>query len=308
MEHSEPRKMITKVISAISICWVIGVCGATRPTQLNPNSTRRNEARTGTSPLNPSNLGLGTSPQRVPLNSAAPRQPPCNAGIISSATSEQPGRTSSGLGLGSTPVSSNSGATLNPVIPAPSVSGALNIPGNTDFNATTAGGSSRTGTSVNQGGTGISPSGTSRTPANLESGAATDGVASSTGTSNRHPNETGRSGSPAPSLPTTPTTPVVAKPGSPPPPPLNKNTTGARPKSQRIESQIAGPLNDPRLVRQLPKRRNQGIRVYVHVQDIPFLIGPLNEPPLSVSVFGMRPDVPRRPPRLPAILRMPLAE
>ncbi|KAL1482917.1 hypothetical protein MTO96_033479 [Rhipicephalus appendiculatus] len=142
--------MITKVISAISICWVIGVCGATRPTQLNPNSTRRNEARTETSSHNPSNLGLNTSPQRVPLNTATPRQPPCNAGIISSATSGQPGSTSSGLGLGSTPVSSISG------------------------------------------------------------------------------------------------------------------------------SEIARPLNDPRLVRRLPKRRNEGIRVYVHVQDIPFLIGPLN--------------------------------
>ncbi|KAL1478909.1 hypothetical protein MTO96_052275 [Rhipicephalus appendiculatus] len=304
--------MIPKVISTVSICWVIGVCGATRPTQLNPNT---------------------------------PRHPPWNAGAINSATSEEPGRASSGLGLGSTPVSSNSGATLNPVIPAPSVSGALNIPGNTDFNATTAGGSSRTGTSVNQGGTGISPSGTSRTPANLESGAATDGVASSTGstntsvrnpqasgpttnapsahqgqptrglpvppaagTSNRLPTETGSSGSPAPSLPTTPTTPVVGKPGSPPPPSLNKNTTGARPTSQKIESQIAGPLNDPRLVRRLPKRRNERIHLYVNVEDIPFFMGPLNEPPLSVSVFGMRPDVPRRPPRLPAILRMPLAE
>uniref|UniRef100_L7LYB5 Putative mucin-5ac n=1 Tax=Rhipicephalus pulchellus TaxID=72859 RepID=L7LYB5_RHIPC len=266
--------MIPKVISAISICWVVGVCGATGPTLLNPHSTTR-----------------------------------------------------------------------KPAIPGASVSGASNVPGNTDSGVTTAGGSSHTGTTTNQGGTSTSPFGNSRTPVIPPPGAATAGapaptehastvastssspslanrpssptqdqpmisaghlVENATGASNRQPTESGSSGAPEPSHPTIPTVPVVGKPGSPPPSPLNKNTTRARPTSQRIVSRISSvvPLNDPRLVRQLPKRRNEGIYLFFNEQDVPFFPGPLNEPPLSVSVFRMHPGVPSRAPRLPSILRI----
>uniref|UniRef100_L7M124 Putative glycoside hydrolase n=1 Tax=Rhipicephalus pulchellus TaxID=72859 RepID=L7M124_RHIPC len=300
--------MIPKIISAISICLVVGVCGATGPTLLNPHRARRNETRSGISSLNSTNLGLGLTTVRVSPNSA-PRQPPRNTGAIRSGTSVAPGHTSSGLRLGSTPVSSNIGATAN------------------------------------QGGTGTSPFGNSRTQVNPQSGAATAGATSptehastvastssspslanrptsptqdqpiisaghlvenATGASNRQPTESGSSGAPEPSHPTIPTVPVVGKPGSPPPSPLNKNTTRARPTSQRIVSRISSvvPLNDPRLVRQLPKRRNEGIYLFFNEQDVPFFPGPLNEPPLSVSVFRMHPGVPSRAPRLPSILRI----
>ncbi|XP_075727828.1 uncharacterized protein LOC142768995 isoform X2 [Rhipicephalus microplus] len=173
--------------------------------------------------------------------------------------------------------------------------------------------------SVNQGGTGPSSSATSRTPVDRQPGLATHGGASSTGStiiSTVNPQASGStsntsaighgqpsgglpSGPLATALPVSHSGPVSGKPATPKPLPINKNMKKTLPKTKKRE-----PLNDHQLLRQLPKKRNERIFLVFQEQDIPFLVGPLNEPPLSVSVFRTQPGIPRKPPTLPRILRM----
>lgn len=338
---------------------MVGVCGATGTTQLNPSTNPPHSGASNVSRATgpASSTSLPASHVRVSRNAGTSPQPErgivvvatgttrnaVTAGTSGSGTSSVPGNRD--LGVTTVGASSHTGTARSPVIAG---SGTSNVRGSTDLGVTTTGVSSHTGATVSQGAAGTRQSGTSGTPVNSPPGAANGGAASPAGststsvrnqqasgattsasaahhgqpsgalpsvppragTSNRPPKETGSSGAPAPSLLTNHTAPAVGKPGSPPPSPLNQNMTAARPTSQRLESAIssATPLNDARLVRRPPKRGNEGIYLSVSEQDIPFFPGPLNEPPLSVFVFGMQPGLPTRAPRLPGILRMPPAE
>uniref|UniRef100_A0A224YD55 Mucin 5ac n=1 Tax=Rhipicephalus zambeziensis TaxID=60191 RepID=A0A224YD55_9ACAR len=274
--------MVPKCASAAFIFWVVGVCGDTGPTQLNPSSGAQNLSRRATS--DPLTRGSASGPElrvargevSLPSRGATgPRVEILGAGTPHASTDSSTSRSPSSVNRETRPTQDQP------------TSGARHV-------SEHARGS--TGTSLN-----VPPA----QHGHPGGGVATGSTA--TGPINRGPEETGTRVAEAPSLPSSPTMPAVRKPGSQPP--LNQNVTRQRPRNQTIASGISseGPLNDYRLVKPIPKTGNEGIFLPVREQDIPFLPGPLNEPPLNVFIFRRDPAAPRRTPRLPAILRMPTA-
>ncbi|XP_037525083.1 putative uncharacterized protein DDB_G0290521 isoform X7 [Rhipicephalus sanguineus] len=274
--------MIPKVVSAISIFWVVGVCGATGPTQLNPSTKPPPSATPSVSQASPlaSNSGLVGSHGRVSPPSSATLHPKPASIAVGAGTPHKPQT-----------IGTSGAATSNVAV-------------NSTLRVAAAGVPSQT---VPLSATSLTSTAKPSVPQNNASAGGKPIAQQASGTRNKEPKEPGITAAHAPSVTTRP---VVQKPGSQPPKPLNENVARNRPRTQRIVSQTfsEGPLNDIRLVKPTPRRRNQGIYLYVDEKDIPFFPGPLNEPPLSVFVYRMPPELPRTIPRLPPILRMRPAE
>ncbi|XP_037525080.1 transcription initiation factor TFIID subunit 4 isoform X4 [Rhipicephalus sanguineus] len=319
--------MIPKVVSAISIFWVVGVCGATGPTQLNPSTKPPPSATPSVSQASPlaSNSGLVGSHGRVSPPSSATLHPKPASIAVGAGTPHKPqtigtsGAATSNVAVNSTlrvaaaGVPSQTGKQHFMHLPLSATSLTSTAKPSVPQNNASAGGkpiaqqaSGSTSTSVRN--TQASRRTTSVSGVqNGQPGGGIPPVPPAAGTRNKEPKEPGITAAHAPSVTTRP---VVQKPGSQPPKPLNENVARNRPRTQRIVSQTfsEGPLNDFRLVKPTPRRRNEGIYLYVDEKDIPFFPGPLNEPPLSVFVYRMPPELPRTIPRLPPILRMRPAE